>query len=325
MRSYRLLIVDDDVTGRRLFHRSSVKQPEYYGCHVQQAINGAAGLLELRASTFHCVLLKYNLPDMTACEFLTAASVDGRPAHAVVLVTKQGSEVDSAEATEHGVDGYLAEDETNTTNIWRAVTQAVMRAELRQRRESAVLDRAAADLALDRQIANRQAVELEPLMGEQTSRNGDSLFWYEVPAEAPASQPRQRPVKYASPPSYRVLVVDDIEMNRSLIGALLGHAGHAVTEAEGGEEAVWLASENAFDVVLMDVRMPIVDGLEATRRIRALAGAHCKVPILALTAHTSLDQKAKCRDAGMNGHLAKPVDYDTLISAVDNVVDCCAG
>jgi CheY-like chemotaxis protein len=109
-------------------------------------------------------------------------------------------------------------------------------------------------------------------------------------------------------------------MNRSFIGALLGSAGHAVTEAEGGEEAVWLASENPFDLILMDIRMPEVDGLEATRRIRTLAGPHGQVPILALTAHTFLDQKAKCRDAGMDGHLAKPVDYDTLISAVHNVI-----
>ncbi len=90
--------------------------------------------------------------------------------------------------------------------------------------------------------------------------------------------------------------------------------------AEGGRQAEQLAAEQSFDLILMDVRMPEVDGLEATRRIRALPGPIAHVPILALTANTFPDQVAQCRAAGMNGHVAKPVEYETLIRAIDDAL-----
>ena len=76
-----------------------------------------------------------------------------------------------------------------------------------------------------------------------------------------------------------------------------------------------VASED-FDVVLMDVRMPQMDGLEATRRIRGLEGPRGHVPVVALTAQAFTGQVQECRDAGMDGHVAKPFDMDTLIAAV---------
>jgi CheY-like chemotaxis protein len=90
--------------------------------------------------------------------------------------------------------------------------------------------------------------------------------------------------------------------------------------AEGGEEAVRQAAERPFDVILMDVRMPKVDGLQATRRIRALPDDRAQVPILALTAYTFPDQVAQCLDAGMDGHLPKPVDYQTLMDGIGDVI-----
>jgi CheY-like chemotaxis protein len=129
------------------------------------------------------------------------------------------------------------------------------------------------------------------------------------------------PVKAVSSLSQRhMLLVDDIKINRDIIGAFLDAAGHAVTMAEGGQEAVRLAAEGQFDLILMDVRMPEMDGLEATRRIRTLPGPHGQVPVLALTAYTFPDQVAQCRDAGMDGHLPKPIDYETLIHAIDDAI-----
>jgi signal transduction histidine kinase len=151
--------------------------------------------------------------------------------------------------------------------------------------------------------------------------NGGSVFWFELPAPALASLPLPEPVKVVTSPSgRRVLLVDDIKINRDIIGAFLDAAGHAAILAEGGEEAVQLAAERQFDVILMDVRMPKVDGLEATRRIRTLPGTRGQVPILALTAYTFPDQVAQCLDAGMDGHLPKPVDYQTLINGIDGVI-----
>ncbi|HEX4368479.1 MAG TPA: response regulator [Rhodopila sp.] len=150
---------------------------------------------------------------------------------------------------------------------------------------------------------------------------GGSVFWFELPPGEPVAPSLPEPAKIDAPvPRRHVLLVDDIKINRDIIGAFLDAAGHESVMAEGGQEAVQLASERQFDVILMDVRMPKVDGLEATRRIRALPGTLGQVPILALTAYTFPDQVAQCREAGMDGHLPKPVDYKTLINGVDNVI-----
>jgi signal transduction histidine kinase/HPt (histidine-containing phosphotransfer) domain-containing protein len=151
--------------------------------------------------------------------------------------------------------------------------------------------------------------------------NGGSVFWFELSPLVPLSLKAATSVRSAPSSTGRpVLLVDDIKINRDIIGAFLDTAGYAVTLAEGGEEAVRLAAEQDFDLILMDVRMPRMDGFEATRRIRALPGARGKVPILGQTAYTFLYQMAQCREAGMDGQITKPVDYETLIHAVRNAI-----
>jgi CheY-like chemotaxis protein/HPt (histidine-containing phosphotransfer) domain-containing protein len=105
-----------------------------------------------------------------------------------------------------------------------------------------------------------------------------------------------------------------------VIGSFLTAAGHEVLLAVGGREAVQIASEQSLDLVLMDVRMPEMDGLEATRLIRALPHERGRVPILALTAYTFVYQVAQCREAGMDGHVTKPVNYTALVRAIDAAV-----
>jgi len=114
----------------------------------------------------------------------------------------------------------------------------------------------------------------------------------------------------------RVLLVDGVGTNRDVIGAFLRHGGHAVLAAESGEEAVLLASAREFDLIIMDLRMPEMDGLEAARRIRALPPPRGRVTMLALTARDTPGQMAQCADAGMDGHVAKPVEYAALMDAV---------
>ena len=122
-------------------------------------------------------------------------------------------------------------------------------------------------------------------------------------------------------PKQRVLVVDDALMNRDIASAFLSAAGHIVTCVEGGADAVSAVAAADFDVVLMDVRMPGVDGLEATRRIRKLPGMRGCVPIVALTAQVFSEQTAECQRAGMDGHLAKPFDPKALLTAVARAID----
>ncbi len=114
-----------------------------------------------------------------------------------------------------------------------------------------------------------------------------------------------------------VLIVDDIEMNRDIAAALLRAAGHCVCVTDDGASAWLMATKLDLDVILMDVRMPGMDGLEATRRIREMRGPRGDVPIIALTAKVSPEEVAACRAAGMSGHLAKPFRHDTLNEAVE--------
>jgi CheY-like chemotaxis protein/HPt (histidine-containing phosphotransfer) domain-containing protein len=120
-----------------------------------------------------------------------------------------------------------------------------------------------------------------------------------------------------------VLLVDDIGMNRDVIGAFLRAAGHVVELAENGQDAVRLASARIYDLILMDVRMPEMDGLEATRQIRALLAPYGQVPIVALTAYFFPDQVTQCQEAGMDGHVTKPVNYATLVQAVARGIARC--
>ena len=166
-------------------------------------------------------------------------------------------------------------------------------------------------------IAARLVRLMHGAIGHTANPGGGSVFWLELPS-AEIEAPSLFEATPASPPpsASRVLLVDDIAMNRDVIGAFLGVAGHAVVLAESGREAVRLASEQVFDLILMDVRMPEIDGLEATRRIRLLPGPCAQVPILALTAHSFADQVVQCRIAGMDGHITKPVEYATLMRAI---------
>ncbi len=116
-----------------------------------------------------------------------------------------------------------------------------------------------------------------------------------------------------------VLVAEDVVPNQIMIEIVLGKAGHDATVVENGALAVEAVQRGGYDIVLMDLQMPVMDGLEATRRIRALNGAAARVPIVALTANVMPDEIAACRAAGMQAHLAKPIDASALIALIDRL------
>jgi two-component system, sensor histidine kinase len=114
-------------------------------------------------------------------------------------------------------------------------------------------------------------------------------------------------------PQLRVLVAEDHAVNRQVLAALLDGMGHQSHFVASGDEAVALVQRQAFDLVLMDVHMPGLDGIEATRLIRALPDrAAATVPIVALTADAFTDTRERCLVAGMNDFLAKPVSREKL-------------
>ena len=114
-----------------------------------------------------------------------------------------------------------------------------------------------------------------------------------------------------------MLLAEDNVINQRLISRLLEKMGHEVTLAGDGQEALRLLAENEFDLVAMDMQMPVMDGLEATERIRAREkglGGH--IPIVAMTANAFEEDRRRCFEAGMDGFLIKPLDREKLADAL---------
>ena len=155
----------------------------------------------------------------------------------------------------------------------------------------------------------------EALSGEAPPASAPSGTSGSVPSGSAPSGSVARPDAPPEPAAgapLRVLLADDNPLNRKVALAMLSRAGHAARAVADGAQAVAAVREEAFDVVLMDVQMPVMDGLEAARTIRALPLPQRGIPILALTADTLPETEAACRAAGMNGCLTKPFLFEDL-------------
>jgi CheY-like chemotaxis protein len=115
-------------------------------------------------------------------------------------------------------------------------------------------------------------------------------------------------------------LVEDNEVNRKFAVRVLEKAGWSVEIAENGQDAVDAYERSSFDVILMDVQMPVMDGFTATRRIRSLEEARDRrTPIIAMTANAMTGDRERCLDAGMDGYVSKPVRRGILMEEMDRV------
>jgi CheY-like chemotaxis protein len=187
-------------------------------------------------------------------------------------------------------------------------------------------------LSISRRLAElmRGSLELQSTTGEGT------IVTLYLPCRAAegsgtvvAAEPALgTPIAARSPTS--VLLVEDLAMNQELIGTMLERMGHIVTIAGNGEEALRCldghdAGTDDFKLILMDMQMPVMDGLEATRRIREGRGRSARLSIVALTANAYSGDVAACREAGMDDHLAKPFTIDDLGRVVEQWAQSGAG
>ena len=125
-------------------------------------------------------------------------------------------------------------------------------------------------------------------------------------------------------PSKLFLVVEDFEDSRFMMRRLLEMAGYSVLEASDGEQAVRMAVESRPALILMDLSLPKLDGLSATRQIRQKKGLK-KVPIVAVSAHDSPESRTEALDAGCNEYVTKPIDFDHLHALLRRFVGAANG
>ena len=148
---------------------------------------------------------------------------------------------------------------------------------------------------------------------------GDSGSPEQEPAEPEAGEqktPGPEPTRHP----LRILLAEDNPENRKLILSLLEQLGHRVTAVEDGQAAVEAAAAQEFDLALMDVEMPRMDGLSATRAIRKQEGEDRYLPVIALTAHAFPEDRQRCLEAGMDAYLSKPIDIKELLRLIGDLV-----
>ncbi|MDB2407392.1 ATP-binding protein [Jannaschia sp.] len=164
-------------------------------------------------------------------------------------------------------------------------------------------------------IARRLVEAMGGEIGAESEIGEGSLFWLRLPLPVVAGPPEAASDDGAPGGSLDVLLVEDNAVNREVAGQMLRDAGHRVTEAVNGRDGVARAEATAFDLILMDISMPVMDGRAATRAIRT-GGASRGARIVALTANVLPDDVARFREDGMDGTLAKPLTRAALRSAL---------
>lgn len=171
----------------------------------------------------------------------------------------------------------------------------------------------------------RQLCELmDGDIGVDSTFGEGSTFWFSVPLEIaePASEisaptdPAVPDATQAEASGLRILLAEDNQVNQKVVLAMLARAGHRIDVVNNGVEAVNAARDNVYDLILMDVQMPEMDGVTATRAIRALGGEKAKFPIIALTANAMSGDGETYIDAGMNDYVTKPIDANKLRDAI---------
>jgi len=166
---------------------------------------------------------------------------------------------------------------------------------------------------------------VEKMGGEihyEPAPDAGSIFWFQIPLEL-AAEPEKVPnhITDHTPLEARVLVAEDSQANQMVARAVLEKAGCEVVLASNGEEALEAVRQNKFDIIFMDLSMPVMDGLQATRLIREINSNSSSVPIIAMTANVFAEDRNKCMQAGMDDFITKPIQQSKLLERLIHWLD----
>lgn len=167
-------------------------------------------------------------------------------------------------------------------------------------------------------ISKKLVVLMGGMIGVESEEGRGSTFWFTLPmgkTDAPLDLPADEH-ELAPAAGGRILLVEDSPQNQDLVCAMLSKQGYHVDVAENGEDGVAAARAHPYGLILMDMQMPRMDGVEATRRIRAEEGAASRLPILAMTATVLPEQRTALRDAGVSDYIAKPFNKAELLATI---------
>jgi signal transduction histidine kinase/DNA-binding response OmpR family regulator len=291
-----VLIVDDNATNRRLLEVTTTRWGmEPVG--VDGGVRALAALSRMRtASTpFRLVLLDLHMPGLDGFEVAAKIRQDHSLAGAtIMMLTSSQRRSDTERCRELGVSAFLV--------------KPIRQGELRESIAKALREQAVA--------ANVDATAASTLPAETTTK-------------AAGPPPQNGNGHKAATPNrggLRILLAEDNEVNRMLAVHMLKRQGHTVVIAQDGQEAVDAVQREVFDLVLMDVQMPVLGGFDATRQIRAQETAPDArhLPIIAMTAHALKGDREACLDAGMDDYIAKPIKVHELLGVITRTMARCA-
>ncbi|SFR02153.1 hybrid sensor histidine kinase/response regulator [Poseidonocella sedimentorum] len=180
-------------------------------------------------------------------------------------------------------------------------------------------------------IARRLVEAMNGSLGVESEPGEGSVFWFRLPALAQVTNEEVEGSEGAdtrldaAPTPLDVLVVEDNEINRFVVREMLKRLGHRVTEAKNGHEGIAWTKARRFDLILMDISMPVIDGVEATRHIRQGGGPNAHQPIIALTAHAMPEDFDRFREAGVSETVTKPIDLGALSALLGRIPQGGAG